>query len=362
MTSESIQEEAVVRQKFIDCDVHPELPSNIDSLFSYMEDGWRKSFQSAKVTINRSARKFTRGHHRLDAKPPSGGPDGSDPGHTLAHYIEPSGIDYAILNSVESTAFAVGGGSHTLESVALCKAYNDYFLKEWTDFDDRYRYAIIVPSRDPEASCEEIVRLGKERSVAAVNLAVLSIPAGSRYYHPIYSEADRLGLPIYFHPTALDSYAAWAPAPTTADCYTEEKANFALIGEAIVTDLILSGTLERFPNLKFVLAEYGFAWAVPLMWRLDALWSGLRAEVPWVKKLPSEYIREQFAFTTQPLPLPGHDSELDQLVAMLGYGSLMFSSDYPHWDNDMPSMTFRTLPEDARRKIYWENASKIFRV
>ena len=39
------------------------------------------------------------------------------------------------------------------------------------------------------------------------------------------------------------------------------------------------GVFQRFPGLKIVLIEGGFAWLAPLMWRLDRAWKQLRAEV-----------------------------------------------------------------------------------
>ena len=57
-------------------------------------------------------------------------------------------------------------------------------------------------------------------------------------------------------------------------------------------------------DLPIVLVESGFTWLPPLMWRLDKNWKGLRREVPWVDRLPSEMIRESLRLTAQPLDAP----------------------------------------------------------
>ena len=47
---------------------------------------------------------------------------------------------------------------------------------------------------------------------------------------------------------------------------------------ALVISLIYEGVFERFPTLKIVLIEGGFAWLAPLMWRMDRAWEAMRDE------------------------------------------------------------------------------------
>jgi Predicted metal-dependent hydrolase of the TIM-barrel fold len=119
--------------------------------------------------------------------------------------------------------------------------------------------------------------------------------------------------------------------------------------------------LEKFPNIKFVFAEYGFGTMVPFLWRFDKDWRGCRIETPWVKMPPSEYVKRNIRFTTQPLPEPKNIKLLAELMMEIE-DSLLFSSDYPHWDNDMPDMSLQFLPEKSRIKIFYENAKSTFRL
>jgi predicted TIM-barrel fold metal-dependent hydrolase len=115
-----------------------------------------------------------------------------------------------------------------------------------------------------------------------------------------------------------------------------------------------------FPKLNFIFAEFGFGWAVPLMWRMDSTWRYGRAGTPWVKKPPSEDVRERIKFGTQPLDDPSAE-DMEAMVRMLGPECLMFSTDYPHWDGDTPGRVFQTFSNDKKTQIFKQNAQAIFR-
>ena len=62
----------------------------------------------------------------------------------------------------------------------------------------------------------------------------------------------------------------------------------------------------------------------------------MRDEVPHVKMPPSEYIREHFWVTTQPMEEAEDPEHLIDVMNWIGLDRIMFSSDYPHWDFDDP--------------------------
>ncbi len=111
--------------------------------------------------------------------------------------------------------------------------------------------------------------------------------------------------------------------------------------QSVLTSLVFEGVFERFPKLKVILVEGGFAWAPPLMWRLDREWQRHKGEVPHVKRPPSEYVREHFWFTTQPIEEPETNTHLLDTLRWIGPDRLMFSTDYPHWDFDDPRFAFK---------------------
>jgi predicted TIM-barrel fold metal-dependent hydrolase len=113
------------------------------------------------------------------------------------------------------------------------------------------------------------------------------------------------------------------------------------------------------------MVELGWAWAIPLAWRMDGAWRVLRSEVPHVKRPPSEYLRDHFWYTTQPMLQPARDRWLVDVVEQfdrLGFGDkLLYSSDYPHWDFDAPEEALPpAVPHATRRRVLAGNASALY--
>jgi predicted TIM-barrel fold metal-dependent hydrolase len=133
-------------------------------------------------------------------------------------------------------------------------------------------------------------------------------------------------------------------------------------GQAAAAAIVLSGALARFPELKVVFAEFGFSWVAPLMWRMDSAWQRHGAHESGLERRPSEYLLEQMRFTTQPMDEPSDPRLLWRMFdAMEAERTLLFSSDYPHWDADDPQTIFKTrLPERLRERVAFASAVECF--
>ncbi len=122
-----------------------------------------------------------------------------------------------------------------------------------------------------------------------------------------------------------------------------------------LVSLICQGVFETFPALRIVLMEGGVAWLPGLLWRLETNYKALRMEVPWVKRLPSEYVRERVRFTTQPMDQPPEPGHLRPILEMIGGKEMfLFASDYPHWDFDAPAGI--GIPSEWKPAVYRDNA------
>ena len=96
-------------------------------------------------------------------------------------------------------------------------------------------------------------------------------------------------------------------------------------------------------------------------WRADTAWKALRSQTPWVKRLPSEYIDANVRFSTQPMEEPEPGPAMGELLAwMNGANSLMFASDFPHWDFDAPATVAKCFPAAMRRQVLSGNALQTY--
>jgi predicted TIM-barrel fold metal-dependent hydrolase len=87
----------------------------------------------------------------------------------------------------------------------------------------------------------------------------------------------------------------------------------------------------------------------------------LRDYTPWVKKLPSEYVRENIRFGSQPMPdFPSKADMLRFFEWMHADEVLLFASDYPHWDWDEPSTFLQGVDPALRAAIMHDNAVKLY--
>jgi predicted TIM-barrel fold metal-dependent hydrolase len=85
------------------------------------------------------------------------------------------------------------------------------------------------------------------------------------------------------------------------------------------------------------------------------------SEAPLLKRPPSHYIREMY-FTSQPLERTDMALTKATFDAIHADTQLLYSSDWPHWDFDLPR-SITTLPflsEQSKQNILGLNAARLF--
>ena len=120
--------------------------------------------------------------------------------------------------------------------------------------------------------------------------------------------------------------------------------------------LVSEGVFAKFTKLRVVLIESGVTWLPHFLWRAIKTWHGVRAEVPWVKRSPAEYIRDHVRMTMQPLDTPPDAEGLAAVIEEIGDDRmLLFATDYPHWQFDGDAALPPGLPPALLRRIMVDN-------
>ncbi|MBO0850873.1 MAG: amidohydrolase [Pseudonocardia sp.] len=345
------------RPGLIDCDVHNVVPSQA-ALHPYLSPKWRS--YSEKVGTRTYLPylsgyhypKVSRGAARADAWSPDGHAPGTDLDFLRKQLLDEYDIDYAVLNCL----YRAPEERNEAYGAALASAVNDWQIDHWLEPEKRLRASALVPFENPAAAAAEVRRCAQHPGFVQVLLFPRTKePLGRRKYWPIYEAAAERGLPVGIH------FSSTTANPITAggwpSFYIEDHTMMAVAFQAQLTSLIVEGVFDSFPELKLVLIEGGFAWIPSLLRRLDDVYERVRDEVPHLRRRPSEYLRDRVRVTTQPMEEPERPRDLVDLITEIGPETLMFSTDYPHWDFDNPHRAFQVrLPADLDQRIMYENA------
>lgn len=345
-----------VHPGIVDADVHP-VPRSAEEIRGYMPMPWRDRYQGERRSFYNNPVHGS----RLDAVPPDGGPKGSDPGFVRQQLIDQYGVAHAIL--IARTFCNIHPDPDY--GAAMASAFNEWLVEAWLNCDNddgAFKGSITVAQQDPAQAAAEIDRWAGHPHIVQVTMdSGARAPFGQRAYHPIYDACERHGLPLAIHPGTEGMGINHQPTPGYPTHYIEWHCTMSLAFQAHLVSMLTEGIFERFPTLRVVFVEGGVAWLAPLLWRLDAYWKALRAEVPWVRRPPSEYVRDHVRFGTQPLERPDDDRHLLALFEMMeAERLLMFSSDYPHWDFDSPARALPRLTEATREAIFSANARSLY--
>ncbi len=249
--------------------------------------------------------------------------------------------------------------------------YNDW-VAEYCAYSPRRLHAIaLVSLEDLGEGVKELTRCAKMGLKGAMiwGSAPADRPYHSALYDPFWAAAQDLEMPISLHViTARDQAPGPKPAPEQrVPAHIATLSGYmSLIHEVqrSLTDIIVSGVLERFPRLKIVSAENDTGWLPHFMYRLDHAFekfNGMNDEQP-LKMKPSDYVRRNLWATFQ------DDPTGPSAYRSFGEDNYMWASDFPHTDSTWPhsreviAKDFSGVPDNVTAKIVFDNANRLYRM
>lgn len=333
----------------IDCDVHPRVP-NIQALRRYMDSYWRETVEIRgidgfeTIAYPKNAPLTARPDYRETRAD-------EDVARTTAALLDPHGFSHAILNCL----YAVPMIRDEHMAAAFARAVNDWVRYEWLDRDPRLRASIVVPYQSIDRAVAEVERCAADpRFVQALFIAGGEEPLGKSRFWPIWEACERHGLTIGIH--AGSSYHHAVTGSGWPSYWSEDYAASSLAMHAQVGSLVAEGVFVKYPKLKAVLLESGVTWLPPYLWRLSKFWRGVRLEVPWIDRLPTEIVRDHIRLTTAPFDAPDDPDMVARIIDQLpSPDMLLFSSDFPHWQHEGDAMLPKGIDSALRKKILIDN-------
>jgi predicted TIM-barrel fold metal-dependent hydrolase len=272
-------------------------------------------------------------------------------------WMDSMGIDMALLFPTQMLTLS----THPVLEVQtqLARAYNRWLVECIIPKEPRIRTLLYLPLYDPEACYQMVLEFGDKPGVSGFLVtATHNIAVHDNALMKTYAALEERNLPISFHGSFNWSDQA---VKSTNRFISVHALGFVWYNLVHMTNWIVNGLPERFPKLKVIWMESGLAWIPFIMQRLDNEYMMRSNECPALKQRPSDYMRQMY-YSTQPMEIQDMGALQTTFRMINAETQLMYSSDYPHWDFDLPSTIYDLpfLSEQAKKNILGETAAKVF--
>jgi aminocarboxymuconate-semialdehyde decarboxylase len=265
--------------------------------------------------------------------------------------MQRAGVDMQIIS------LTVPGvhGEETARGIELARLTNDALAEVCHAHPERFRALATLPTQEPEAAARELERAVSELGLAGAmifsNLG--GLPLDDERFFPIYEAAAGLGAPLLVHPIA----------PPSIDNLTADLRLVALLGfpfevTLAAARLILSGTLDRFPSLTFIMSQLGGA--LPMLAERIGRGTQIYPELMDALDQPLDHYLRRFYYDTVPYGAVG----TPLLVDVAGAERIMLASDHPHQigslDHCADVIRAMDIPTTDKARMLAANAIDLF--
>jgi predicted TIM-barrel fold metal-dependent hydrolase len=271
------------------------------------------------------------------------------------------GIDVQVLYG--GLTIGLTGYTDTGLAADVARAYNDWLLGDvCRRYPDRLKGVATVPLQDVERSIEELQYAKAEGAVAVtIPPAIADRNLDDPSLRPFFAAAADADIAIGVH--SAPGMNIPLPAAERFSNYAQvHLLSFPVDQMVAFTALALGGVLDEFPSLRFAFLEAGVGWAPYFLARAEEHREKRGDMLPGMTSAAREYVeRGQCYFSVE-----CEDPFLEFYVEQLGPDSVVFASDYPHWDADFPGtvnemmQTASKLGDESAAKVMGGNAMRLY--
>ncbi len=340
----------------IDCSVHPRPKPG--ELKPYLPPLWRE-------------RRLPMGERYYYPNPlgdylkdsyPEAGPPGSDVALLSRHLFEEAGVDTAILMPM-----TFGLLPDPDLQAGICTAINAWLADTWLgqhNAHGRFKGSIRVAPANAAAAVQEIERWAGHPHFVQVCVPMQSMQLyGNPVFMPIWRAAAEAGLPVALH---TEPETGVELAPTALGYFRQFVAYAAYQPTTFInhlTNMMAGGVLDHLPDLRLVFADGAWDMSAPFLWRLDKDYRPMRPDMPWMTRLPSDYIAQHVRFVAHALEGPEDPALMEEWLGICdGARTVMFGSNYPFWNLHHPGDAFRGIDPVLRGRIMAGTAAELYRL
>lgn len=268
------------------------------------------------------------------------------------------GIDMAVLSMAVSN-------DNTQIALEECKVWDDNAAEVIEKHPTRFAALAPVPPLGGEKAFEELERAINSLGLKGVVIRsqIEGLPLDSQELYPFYKKVSALNVPLFVHPSGVQLGFDFLNAPY--DLYRSIGRELDLI--ATTTRIILSGVLEDFPDLIFVISHKGGGIAA-LKERIE-YWFGSPGAPGTRTKLPFDEYFKRIYFN-----LAGHHGGMNSVkcaLTSIGPNRLVFGTDYPQEFFEEDPLNIKTyiqnikaleIDEESKALMLGGNAGRLLRL
>jgi predicted TIM-barrel fold metal-dependent hydrolase len=245
----------------------------------------------------------------------------------------------------------------------VARAYNDWLLGDvCAQYSDRLKAVAAVPLQNVGRAIAEMQYAVGKGAVAVTIPPVL----GDRNLddpalRPFFAAAADANIALGVH--SAPGMNIPLPAAERFTNYAQvHLLSFPIDQMVAFTALALGGVLDEFPTLRFAFLEAGVGWVPFFLARAEEHREKRGDMLPGMTSAAKDYVeRGQCYFSIE-----CEDPFLEFYVEQLGADSVIFASDYPHWDADFPGTvdemrtTASKLGDEVTAKVLGNNALRLY--
>jgi predicted TIM-barrel fold metal-dependent hydrolase len=259
--------------------------------------------------------------------------------------------------------------------LACVQIYNDAMAELQEESGQRLFPMALLPWWDVKEAVKETARC------AAMGLRGININSdphmvrddngqlipdlGTEHWYPLWEVCNDQNIPINFHiggsETAIDWMGQQGWPSLSYDLRSGISGAMIFFNNGkVVSNLIYSGILDRYKNLKFVSVESGIGWVPFLMEALDYQLAEI-AETKGFEKKPSEYFKSNFyaCFWFE-------KKDVSDMLHKVGIDNCLFETDFPHptslYPIDNLEERLSSLTQEDKVKVLSTNAAKLYNI